>query len=204
MAFAPKPGCPMCSIVASANHLSEDSAASPQIIWRDENLTAYRETASPVSSLGHIIIVFKQVVDSENLEDTPSDLPLLASLRDVSQRLLSAAPPHPTPSFRIGFITPPFRDIRIPVTDHLHAHAYILPADRMGWVRSVGFGSLAWYAIDDLMAEIREESSNNRVRSGPTSRPIDSVPSAGARVGTADGTETTKPSIATVDLEHVQ
>lgn len=58
-------------------------------------------------------------------------------------------------SFRIGFITPPFRDSKIPVTDHLHAHAYILPADRMGWWRAVGFSGVAWYAVDDLIAEIR-------------------------------------------------
>lgn len=58
-------------------------------------------------------------------------------------------------TFRIGFITPPFRDSKIPVTDHLHAHAYILPADLMGWWRSVGYGTMAWYAIDDLIAEIR-------------------------------------------------
>lgn len=67
---------------------------------------------------------------------------------------------HPTPStdmskFRIGFITPPFWDTKIPVTDHLHAHAYVEPADLMGWWRSVAYSSVAWYAIDDLIAEIR-------------------------------------------------
>ena len=58
-------------------------------------------------------------------------------------------------SFRIGFITPPFRDSKIPVTDHLHAHAYIMPADLMGWWRGVGFSPLAWYSVEDLIAEIR-------------------------------------------------
>lgn len=58
-------------------------------------------------------------------------------------------------NYRIGFITPPFKDSKIPVTDHLHAHAYLLPADLMGWWRAVGFAALAWYAIDDLIAEIR-------------------------------------------------
>ena len=75
------------------------------------------------------------------------------------QQLLNHPPTKPQSSqsdeFRIGFITPPFKDSKIPVTDHLHAHAYILPADRMGWWRSVGFGPLAWYSIDDLIAEIR-------------------------------------------------
>ena len=58
-------------------------------------------------------------------------------------------------NFSIGFITPPFRDPRIPVTDHLHAHAFINPADQLGWFRRVAYSSLAWYDIDDLIAEIR-------------------------------------------------
>ena len=59
------------------------------------------------------------------------------------------------PTFCIGFITPPFRDVRIPVTDHLHAHAYVAPANQLGWFRGVAYSSLAWYDIDDLVAEIR-------------------------------------------------
>jgi len=103
---------------------------------------------------------------------------------------------------RIGFVTPPFRDPKIPVTDHLHAHAYLLPADRMSWLRStMAFNPLAWYAIDDLIAEIREETTNNRIRSGLNKRPIDSVPDAGARKGNADGSETTDPAVAVGDLE---
>jgi hypothetical protein len=103
-----------------------------------------------------------------------SDLPLLAAIRDIATKLLySVAPPDtPQPSphsavtltepartrppnFRIGFITPPFRDARIPVTDHLHAHAYITPANQLGWFRGIAYSSLAWYDIDDLIAEIR-------------------------------------------------
>ena len=70
MQFAPKPGCPMCSIVASALHTSPGSPGSPvgttqrEVLWRDENFTAYRETAHPVSSKGHIIIAFKCVIMS--------------------------------------------------------------------------------------------------------------------------------------------
>ena len=41
------------------------------------------------------------------------------------------------------------------MTDHLHAHAYILPADLMGWWRGVGYSAMAWYDVDDLIAEIR-------------------------------------------------
>ncbi|KAL5518647.1 hypothetical protein ACEPAH_330 [Sanghuangporus vaninii] len=120
--------------------------------------------------------------------------------------------------FRVGFITPPFKDSQIPVKDHLHAHAYVAPMDRCGWWRSIAYSPIAWYAIEDLIAEIREESSNNRIRSSsssgaPTStaasssgrlRPIDRVPNAGARSGTADGHETTERGLAglmDVDLE---
>ena len=66
--FAPKTGCPMCGIVASASHVtpnspsSESSASSNpalDLLWRDDNFTAYREKANPVSSKGHVIIAFK-------------------------------------------------------------------------------------------------------------------------------------------------
>lgn len=57
--------------------------------------------------------------------------------------------------FRVGFITPPFKDSQIPVKDHLHAHAYVAPMDRCGWWRSVAYSPIAWYAIEDLIAEIR-------------------------------------------------
>jgi len=134
------------------------------------------------------------------------------------------SPRQAHPSFHIGFITPPFWDYKIPVTDHLHAHAYIAPADLMGWWRSVAYGPLAWYAIDDLTAEIRfvpyvkpkvfkitivflrETVSNNRVKSGHQNRtqaPIDFVPSAGARTGTANGVETTITGLAT-QLESLE
>jgi hypothetical protein len=106
-------------------------------------------------------------------------LPLLVTVRTLAQRLLSGLLPLPPPDtpttegllttspisgqpdsqFHIGFITPPFKDSKIPVTDHLHAHAYIAPADLLGWFRAIGYGPLAWYAVDDLIAEIRFESA---------------------------------------------
>jgi hypothetical protein len=63
---------------------------------------------------------------------------------------------------------------------------------------------LAWYPIEDLIAEIRESVSNNRVKSGYENRgkaPIDMVPSAGARAGHADGVETTENGIANLDSQ---
>ncbi|KAF8887959.1 hypothetical protein CPB84DRAFT_1786524 [Gymnopilus junonius] len=230
-AFAPKAGCPMCGIVASAQHMTPNSPRSPvfppgstqaEVLWRDDNFTAYREKANPVSSKGHIIIAFNLHVPSIYTLSS-SDLPLLVNVRNLATRLLasllpastpispSTAPPpatlqDPNNQFRIGFITPPFKDNKIPVSDHLHAHAYIGPADLLGWWRGVAYGPLAWYAIDDLIAEIRESVTNNRVKSGYENRvraPIDLVPSAGAREGRPDGVETTVPSIANVD-SHIE
>ncbi|KAK0456354.1 hypothetical protein EV421DRAFT_2028885 [Armillaria borealis] len=210
MAFASKTGCPLCGIVSSALHdplISPRSPSSvretnqPEILWRDDNFTVYREKANPVSSSGHVIIAFNLHVPSIYTLSS-SDLPLLSS---PATSPTGATPLHTISSnFRIGFITPPFRDARIPVTDHLHAHAYIVPADLMGWWRGVAYGPLAWYAIDDLIAEIRESTSNNRVKSGYENRrvaPIDFVPSAGSRTGTANGIETTVQGLGRPDAE---
>ncbi|KAJ3882346.1 hypothetical protein F5051DRAFT_41746 [Lentinula edodes] len=240
--FAPKPGCPLCGIVASALPTPSNSwrapafssgpsnSTNPELLWKDQDFTVYRERSQPVSSKGHIIIAFKFVVaylplfilsrpfvslHVPSLYDLSStDLPLLVNIRNLATRLLAAldapselantqsSPSSPiherNPRFRIGFITPPFKDNKIPVTDHLHAHAYIEPSDLMGWWRGLAYGSLAWYAIDDLIAEIRETVSNNRVKSGYGNRqnaPIDKVPLAGARSGTADGVETSEPGL---------
>ncbi|KIK71327.1 hypothetical protein GYMLUDRAFT_33473 [Collybiopsis luxurians FD-317 M1] len=226
--FAPKPGCPLCGIVASALPSSSNSWGNPpssnpssatDILWRDENFTAYREKLHPVSSRGHVIIAFNLHVPSiYTLSST--DLPLLYNVKNLATRLLTALnassastasaetsnPPDRHPRFRIGFITPPFKDNKIPVTDHLHCHAYVEPSDRLGWLRGLAYGSLAWYDIDDLIAEIRESVSNNRVKSGYENRqnaPIDQVPQAGARCGTANGVETTEPGLTQTgrDLE---
>ena len=54
----------------------------------------------------------------------------------------------------------------------------------------------------DFDSYSREYVSNNRVKSGYSNRaagPIDMVPGAGARSGTADGTETTAPGLAAAD-----
>ena len=54
----------------------------------------------------------------------------------------------------------------------------------------------------------REETSNNRIRSGPHrrrgARPIDLVPAAGARQGTANGIETTEAGLAIPDPEDIE
>ncbi|KAF7310631.1 hypothetical protein HMN09_00605900 [Mycena chlorophos] len=221
--FSPKPGCPLCSIVATSAHTTQNSPRSPsfpsgstqpEVLWRDDNFTAYREKANPVSTKGHIIVAFNLHVPSiYTLSST--DLPLLVNVRNLATRLLSSlvpssspSPPGPNSQFHIGFITPPFSDRKIPVTDHLHAHAYIAPADQLGWWRGIAYGPLAWYSIDDLIAEIRESVSNNRIKSGHENRaraPIDNVPDAGSRSGTANGIETTEVGLSAgveTDLER--
>jgi len=221
----------MCGMVSKAAiHVEPNSPRSPsfhtgstepEFLWRDDNFTAYREKANPVSSKGHIIVTFNLHVPSiYTLSST--DLPLLVNIRNLATRLLNnLLPPtslastpdasplyRPNPDFRIGFITPPFWDGKIPVTDHLHCHAYIAPANLAGWFRGIAYGSAAWYAIDDLIAEIRESVSNNRIKSGHENRaraPIDLVPDAGSRSGTADGIETSEPGLANErDLEGGQ
>jgi hypothetical protein len=134
------------------------------------------------------------------------------------------------PAFHVGFITPPFRDSKIPVTDHLHVHAYVGTLDRAGWWRAIAYSSAGWYSIEDLVAEIRcvlwlrclalasdvmesivffsEQTSNNRVRSTDpdrkNSRPIDRVPNAGARAGMPDGRELNDRGLATDELDNAE
>lgn len=239
MDFAPKAGCPMCGIVAAAQHGAPGLPARPalaagaassaaDVVWRDDDFTVYRETAHPVSTRGHLVVAFKCVLlhrskpslltalsfpasrslhvpsiyalvrhlcrrsahvvaclltsdfATYDIIQSSSDLPLLASLKALSTRLLAhqaaasassstatspagspqtfaaAAPPLPAGAqVRVGFITPPFKDSKIPVTDHLHAHAFLAPADQLGWWRALSYSPLAWYAVDDLVAEIR-------------------------------------------------
>ena len=67
----------MCSIAATAqsnaaplsplpssSFLNNNSSnpSGPEILWRDDNFTAYHEKANPVSSKGHVVILFKWVL----------------------------------------------------------------------------------------------------------------------------------------------
>jgi hypothetical protein len=81
MAFAPKAGCPMCSIVAFAatglqSPPSLDTPPQPDILWRDDNFTAYREKVNPVSSKAHIIIAFKCVFSTYAQLSNPKNFPV--------------------------------------------------------------------------------------------------------------------------------
>ena len=111
-----------------------------------------------------LVIFISWLLDlSLSLLQASSDVPLLSNVQNLATRLLAtltpsiADPPiqNSNSQFRIGFITPPFKDSKIPITDHLHAHAFIGPPDLLGWWRGVAYGPLAWYPIEDLIAEIR-------------------------------------------------
>ncbi|KAG8925686.1 hypothetical protein FRC02_009480, partial [Tulasnella sp. 418] len=199
----------------AARNGSGSSATAPQIVWKDEIVTAYVEKAHPVSSKGHVVIVLNLHVPSIYALSS-SDLPILLHIQQLAIKLLGSANPPPPPAspnpgvtpnteatqtftdsidatnYHIGFITSPFTDPKIPIRDHIHAHAYVGPMDLAGWWRKVSYSGLAWYAIDDLIAEIREQTSNNRIKSaipGRGAAPIDSVPDAGAKAGLPNGLE---------------
>lgn len=65
----------MCGIVNTAFHSQINSLSfdpspqqnKPEILWKDENFTVYRETTNPVSSIAHIIIAFKCVLPTDPL-----------------------------------------------------------------------------------------------------------------------------------------
>lgn len=54
--FAPKAGCPLCTLVAAPNAAP---SAHADVLAQDDNFTVYRERTHPVSSSGHIVIIFK-------------------------------------------------------------------------------------------------------------------------------------------------
>ena len=59
-------------------------------------------------------------------------------------------------------------------------------------------------SFSTLLPRASESTSNNRVKSGYENRthaPIDMIPQAGARSGTADGKETTDTTLAAPDIE---
>lgn len=85
---------------------------------------------------------------------SPSPGPRTNAEEAIANRV-PLAPSDINPPFHIGFITPPFKDNKIPITDHLHCHAYIGSPDLAGWWRGVAYSGVAWYPIQDLIAEIR-------------------------------------------------
>ncbi|KZT06354.1 uncharacterized protein LAESUDRAFT_737068 [Laetiporus sulphureus 93-53] len=183
MAFPSKSDCSICNIVSPspARMPVEDldtpasSAKQPEIVWKDDYFAVCREIN------GHIVVIVNRHVPSiihapisHASSSTPLDTRLIGSIPAINTRFANG----------VGFIVRPFRDVKIPMTDNLHVHAYVLPAD--------GIGSLARHSAGDLIAKIWEESSYNCIHSGVDACPIDSVPQAGVRTGAAGGVETTE------------
>ena len=62
----------MCGIVDTAFQYQINSSSfnptpqsnKPDILWKDDNFTVYKEVANPVSSIAHLIIAFKSVLIS--------------------------------------------------------------------------------------------------------------------------------------------
>ncbi|WWC94100.1 hypothetical protein V866_000938 [Kwoniella sp. B9012] len=177
-----------------------------EVVYQDSQVTVYKaEGKERLCSDGkHLVVVLNKHVENV-YEFGPSDVPLLSHIIDLSHQLLSstAGQSSSTPSeaergkgkgkdndVRVGFVGNVMKDPQIPHS-HLHAHAMVGPIDTSlpgatFWRRNVVFGPMNWWSIEDLRAEIREESSNNRVKSGYQHRdraPIDRVPDAGSIAG---------------------
>ncbi len=90
------------------------------------------------------------------LSHTPTSTPLSPPPGSPgAQTIAFGAEADPSQQFNIGFITSPFSDPKIPVTDHVHCHAYAGTLDKAGLWRKLNYSGMGWWAIDDLIAEIR-------------------------------------------------
>lgn len=81
----------------------------------------------------------------------------------------------------IGIVTGPIKDPKFPSSRRLQIHALLGPMDAASmWRRKVVYGWLNFYSLEDLVAEMREDTCNNRIRSGygRAPAPIDRVPFA--------------------------
>ncbi|WWC89404.1 uncharacterized protein L201_004328 [Kwoniella dendrophila CBS 6074] len=177
-----------------------------EIVHQDSEVTVYKaEGKEKLCSDGkHLIIVVNKHVESV-YEFGPSDVPLLSHIIELSHRLLLSTTGQPSRTasdaergkgkgkendIRVGFVGTVIKDPQSPHA-HLHAHATLGPIDTSlpgatFFRRNMVFGAMNSWSVEDLRAEIREESSNNRVKSGYEHRdraPIDRVPDAGSIAG---------------------
>lgn len=191
-------------------------------IFVDEDFLVYRvEGNEAVCKNGkHLVIVL-----ARHLEDVydlgPPDVPLLNKIQQVVRHILESIPDDGSNvkgrgkgnadetensgkhEIRIGFIVSPFRD-SLHSHKHLHLHALIPPLDNASFIRrNFAFGglwapgSVGWWELEDLIAEIREDSSNNRIKSGyggsRKNAPIVGVMDAGSAHGHSNALETSNP-----------
>ena len=144
---APKPPRPINL------HPGESPTTSPHVQWF---LKKYLQSSNDIPLLNHIQSLAIQLLQSLNTPNpsTPMSPSPFASQETLTSNKLPLQGAQNLP-LHVGFITPPFRDSKIPITDHLHAHAYVGTPDLAGWWRGMAYGSLAWYSVQDLIAEIR-------------------------------------------------
>ncbi|KAI9639445.1 uncharacterized protein MKK02DRAFT_39742 [Dioszegia hungarica] len=180
--------------VQQASGGSSSSNASPigqtingrEILYHDPDITVYPAAgAERLRSEGkHLVIVVNTHAESV-YEFGPSDVPLLSKIIETAQLLLD--PEHTKGEIKVGFVGNVMKDPQSPHA-HLHAHALLGPPDTSlpgstFWRRNVVYGFANWWSVQDLRAEIREGSSNNRIKSGYENRtgaPIEKVPNAGS------------------------
>ncbi|KAK4685545.1 hypothetical protein P7C73_g4603, partial [Tremellales sp. Uapishka_1] len=179
-------------------------AGGREIVYSDSDITVYKALAKErlCSNGKHLIVVLNRHLESV-YDFGPADITLLSHVLDTSHDLLSplgstlsdgireeSGKPKVEDQVRVGFVGSVMKDPQSPYA-HLHAHAMIGPIDTSlpgatFFRRNVVFGSMNWWSVEDLRAEIRESTSNNRVKSGYSDRrraPIDQVPDAGALSG---------------------
>ncbi|KAL7421748.1 hypothetical protein Q5752_003519 [Cryptotrichosporon argae] len=218
------PGVPASSLPDSAAHAGPSShtptprgstlVGARQVVYHDADITAYPAEGRERLAERHIVVALSRHVQTV-YELGPSDIPLLSHLLATAQRLLLSAATSDAErgvterDIRVGFVGTLMRDPASPHA-HLHAHAYVAPISSKYasfWRRNVVYTAANWWSIEDLRAEIRESTSNNRVKSGYPDRagPIDRVPDAGAQVGLPNALDddpySDAPSPAPVRLE---
>ncbi|KAL1413635.1 hypothetical protein Q8F55_001413 [Vanrija albida] len=198
------PGSPNVSPTNGLSSAQDLYVSGRQIVYRDDDITVFpADNADALCAGGrHLIIVLNRHVTSV-YDFGPTDLPLLSRITATASRLLlSTAAKSPDAAERIfgakdvsvGFVNGMPRDPRSPYA-HLHAQAFLGPFEKSLpgstiWRRNVVFSTLNWWGIEDLVAEIREETSNNRIKSGyehlRPNAPLSKVPDAGADEGYAN------------------
>ncbi|KAK1924162.1 hypothetical protein DB88DRAFT_489305 [Papiliotrema laurentii] len=173
--------------------------AGREVLYWDDEITVLRASGKErlCGDGRHLIVVLNRHVQSV-YDLSPADIPLLSHVLDTSRRILTRSPVTPAEAekgkeaggVRVGFVGTLLRDPQSPHA-HLHAHAMAGPIDTKlpgagFYRRNVVFGNMNWWSIEDLRAEIRESTSNNRVKSGYSNGRqglIDRVPDAGSVAG---------------------
>ncbi|WVQ82292.1 hypothetical protein IAT38_004420 [Cryptococcus sp. DSM 104549] len=174
-----------------------------EVVYQDREITVLRaEGKERLCADGrHLIVVLNEHMESV-YDLSASDIPILSHILDTATQILRSAAAAPSTEadrsrdlergkgkekekVHVGFLGSLMRDPAFP-HKHLHAHAYLGPIDTKLpgagiWRRNVVFGNMNWWSLEDLRAEIREESSNCRTKTGYENRnaPIDRVPNAG-------------------------